>query len=89
MTDPGRNLRGDDIGWIDYDAAISLHRLLSVRVSERRPQRLASPRLPEERISHGYVNAHGRFYNQLIAPLFDQPQGGVHPARQRAICYVF
>lgn len=30
VTEPGRNLQGDDIVWIDYDAAVSLHRVRSV-----------------------------------------------------------
>ena len=78
VTEPGRNLRGDDIVWIDYESAVSLHRVRSVQASERRLQRLASPALPDKRISYGCVNAPERFYNQFIAPLFGQNQGVVY-----------
>lgn len=78
VTEPGRNLKGDDIVWIDYDAAVSLHRVRSVTASERRTQRLASPTLPDKRISYGCVNAPEHFYNQLIAPLFGRAQGVVY-----------
>lgn len=78
VTEPGRNLRGDDIVWIDYEAAVSLHRVRSVQASERRQQRLASSGLPDKRISYGCVNTPERFYNQLIAPLFGQNQGVVY-----------
>lgn len=78
VTEPGRNLRGDDIVWIDYDAAVSLHRVRSVRASERRQQRLASAGLPDKRISYGCVNAPERFYNQFIGPLFGQGPGVIY-----------
>ena len=64
--------------WIDYESAVSLHRVRSVQASERRLQRLASPALPDKRISYGCVNAPERFYNQVIAPLFGQAQGVVY-----------
>lgn len=78
VTEPGRNLQGDDIVWIDYEAAVSLHRVRSVKASERRRQRLASPSLPDKRISYGCINAPEPFYKQLIAPLFGQARGVVY-----------
>lgn len=78
VTEPGRNLRGEDIVWIDYESAVSLHRVRSVQASERRQQRLASAGLSEKRISYGCVNAPETFYNQLIAPLFGQSPGVVY-----------
>lgn len=78
MTEPGRNLRGDDIVWIDYDSAISLHRVRSASAAERRLQRLASPGANDKRISYGCVNAPEAFYNQLIAPLLGQAPGVVY-----------
>ena len=78
VTEPGRNLRGDDIVWIDYDSAVSLHRVRSVSASERRLQRLASPGARDKRISYGCVNAPEAFYNQLIAPLLGKAPGVVY-----------
>ena len=70
VTEPGRNLRGDSIVWIDYDAAVSLHSVRSVHAAERRHERLASPNARDRRISYGCVNAPESFYRQRIAPVF-------------------
>ncbi len=78
VTEPGRNLRGEDIVWIDYDSAVSLHRVRSVSASERRHQRLASGSTRDKRISYGCVNAPEAFYNKHIAPLFGQGPGVVY-----------
>ncbi|MBV7540936.1 hypothetical protein [Acidovorax sp. sic0104] len=78
VTEPGRNLKGDDIVWIDYDAAVSLHRVRSVSAAERRYQRLASKGTADKRISYGCVNAPEAFYNQFIAPLFGQSRGVIY-----------
>ncbi|WP_010461221.1 hypothetical protein [Acidovorax radicis] len=78
VTEPGRNLKGDDIIWIDYEAAVSLHRVRSVNAAERRQQRLASKGAQDKRISYGCVNAPEAFYNQFIAPLFGQARGVIY-----------
>lgn len=78
VTEPGRNLRGEDIVWIDYESAVSLHRVRSVHAAERRHQRLASQGTRDKRISYGCVNAPEAFYDQFIAPLFGQSAGVVY-----------
>lgn len=78
VTEPGRNLHGDDIIWIDYESAVSLHRVRSMHPSERRRERLSSPRLLDKRISYGCVNAPAAFYDQFIAPLFGHARGVVY-----------
>ncbi len=67
-AEPGRNLHGEEIVWIDYDAAVSLHRVRSTNAAERRLQRLASSRVQDRRISYGCINVPEAFYNQWIAP---------------------
>ncbi|KRB41153.1 hypothetical protein [Acidovorax sp. Root70] len=78
VTEPGRNLQGEDIVWIDYDTAVSLHRVRSVNAAERRPQRLASPGARDKRISYGCVNAPAAFYDQFIAPWFGRAPGVIY-----------
>jgi hypothetical protein len=77
VSEPGQNLQGDDIVWIDYQNAVSLHRVRGAP-AERRVQRLASATLPDKRISHGCVNAPADFYNRAIAPRFGQAPGVVY-----------
>lgn len=67
MASPGRNLQGHDILWIDYKNAVSLHRVLNVR-DEQRLERLASPRIDDNRISNGCVNVPVAFYNTVLKP---------------------
>ena len=75
VTEPGQNLQGEDIVWIDYDAAVSLHRVRSATAIERRLQRLASPRARDRRIRYGCINAPDAFYSQHIAPYLGQVPG--------------
>jgi hypothetical protein len=78
VTEPGRNLRGEDIVWIDYDAAVSLHRVRSASAAERRLQRLASGSAHDKRISYGCINAPVAFYNRWIDPLLGRSSGVVY-----------
>ncbi len=71
----GVNTRGEDIVWVDYDAAVSMHRVRVVDPKERRLQRLASPSAADNRISYGCINVPVGFYDDVIAPMF---RGGEH-----------
>jgi hypothetical protein len=64
----GSDLGPKDVIWIDYDAAISLHRVVTSNVRERRLQRLASRSLEDKRISYGCINVPARFFDQTIRP---------------------
>ncbi|MBC5781370.1 L,D-transpeptidase [Ramlibacter sp. USB13] len=65
---PGKNMRGDDIIWIDYNAAVSMHRMHSVSASEKRADRMASETPDDNRISNGCVNVPPSFYNKVLRP---------------------
>ncbi|HEY0823526.1 MAG TPA: hypothetical protein VGD76_07035, partial [Ramlibacter sp.] len=66
---PGRNTAGEDIIWIDYDAAVSMHRVRPTVAAERRLERLASPTEADNRISFGCVNLPVPFYDQVLHPI--------------------
>ncbi|WP_198320819.1 L,D-transpeptidase [Azohydromonas aeria] len=65
----GRNLRGEDVLWVDYDAAVSMHRVLTTDPAERRLQRLASPGVRDNRISYGCINVPTAFFEQVLMPV--------------------
>lgn len=65
---PGMNTNGEDIIWIDYDAAVSMHRIRPVLASERRFERLASSTHEDNRISNGCVNLPVDFYEGVLSP---------------------
>jgi hypothetical protein len=69
VVEPGRNLAGEDIFWIDYDAAVSLHRVRTSNAKERRLERLATPTPSDNRISYGCINVPVAFFNELVSPL--------------------
>jgi len=66
----GMDLRGEDVVWIDYDAAVSMHRVLTTNPRERRQQRLDTPSTLDNRISYGCVNVPTAFFDRHIAPMF-------------------
>lgn len=78
VSEPGRNLQGEDIVWIDYDAAISMHRVRATNAAERRLERLASPSVHDNRISFGCINVPAAFYDSHIQPALGQARGVVY-----------
>lgn len=64
----GVNAQGEDIVWVDYEAAVSMHRVRATVKSERRLQRLASSTPADNRISYGCINMPARFYDQVVVP---------------------
>lgn len=79
VAERGRNALGEDVVWVDYDAAVSMHRVRTTTPSERRLERLATPTIDDNRISYGCINVPVAFFEAHIAPVF---------ARQRAVVYV-
>lgn len=78
VAEPGRNAKGEDVVWVDYDNAVSMHRLRAVEPSERRQQRLASPTPEDNRISYGCINVPPEFYDAVVKPAFDRRRGVVY-----------
>ena len=76
-TQPGRNTSGEDIVWLDYDQALSMHRVRNVP-GEGRPQRLRTPSVSDNRISFGCVNIPEEFYNRVVDPRFGRNAGVVY-----------
>ncbi|WP_409034167.1 L,D-transpeptidase [Roseateles saccharophilus] len=65
---PGRNLNGERIVWFDYEANLAIHRLRPAPASQRRPERLASARLEDRRITLGCVVVDPEFFDQVVLP---------------------
>jgi len=74
----GTNARGEGVVWVDYDAAISLHRVITNKPEERRLERLATPTPLDNRISFGCINVPARFYETVISPAFTGTKGIVY-----------
>ena len=78
MGEPGRNTSGEDVVWVDYDAAVSMHRVRVVDPKERRLERLATPSAEDNRISYGCINVPVAFYNRVLSPEFKAKYGVVY-----------
>lgn len=81
--EPGRNTRGDAILWVDYDAAVSMHRVRPTVAAERRLERLATPTPADNRISFGCINVPARFYETVVWPTFSRRPGVVYVLPER------
>jgi hypothetical protein len=79
VAERGRNAQGEDVIWVDYDAAVSMHRVRASNARERRLERLATPSVTDNRISYGCINVPVKFYETNIRPIF---------ASRRALVYV-
>jgi hypothetical protein len=65
----GHDLK-NDVVWVDYDAAISLHRVINTNPRERRLVRLATATSLDNRISYGCINVPVDFYEKIVRPAF-------------------
>lgn len=68
IAEAGTNLGGEDIVWVSYDLAVSMHRVRPTVKSERRLERLASPTSADNRISYGCINLPPAFYEKVLSP---------------------
>jgi hypothetical protein len=78
VGEPGRNARGEDVVWVDYDAAVSMHRVITFKAAERRLERLATPTVADNRISYGCINVPVEFYEAYVRPAYAQRNAVVY-----------
>lgn len=74
----GRNIKGREILWIDYEQALSLHPVVAGTAKERRAERLASPHWDDNRISFGCINVPQKFYTDVVSSTFRETNGIVY-----------
>ncbi|MEO7558539.1 MAG: hypothetical protein ABIT34_05820 [Gammaproteobacteria bacterium] len=72
------NLHGQEMLWIDYETAVSLHRVVTTKPQERRAQRLDSATPEDNRISYGCINVPVKFYEKVVSPTFTGTNGIVY-----------
>ena len=79
---------GDDFGgqkilWVDYDAGIALHPVITTNPKEHRLQRLATPTTLDNRISYGCINVPTKFFQNVVRPAFTGSDGIVYILPER------
>jgi len=78
VAERGRNALGEDVVWVDYAAAVSMHRVRTTNPKERRLERLATQTTDDKRISYGCINVPVAFYETYIRPAFAGGPGIVY-----------
>lgn len=77
-SEPGRNLDGEHVVWIDYDAGLAIHRLRPGASEAARQRALASDTPDDNRASLGCVVVPVAFYEAVVAPLLGRGRGVVY-----------
>lgn len=70
VAEAGRNASGEDVVWVDHDAAVSMHRVRTTHHQERRAERLATATVDDNRISYGCINVPVAFYERHVRTVF-------------------
>lgn len=78
VSAPGVNSFGEDIIWVDYEAAVSMHRVRAKEPRERRLERLASETTEDNRISYGCINLPVEFYEAMVKPVLGAARGVIY-----------
>jgi len=68
VAEPGRNASNEDVVWVDYEVAVSMHRVRPLVAQERRLERLATLSTDDNRISFGCINLPVTFYENVLRP---------------------
>ena len=90
VSHPGRNATGEEVIWVDYGAAVSMHRVRIVDPKEHRLERLASGAAEERRISYGCINIPVAFFDAVMKPMLGSSQAVVYVLPERkALAEVF
>ena len=71
----GESPTDNDILWVDYETAVSLHQVVTNNPKEHRLQRLQSPGVDDNRITFGCINVPVEFYQKIVLPTFTGTKG--------------
>lgn len=88
VAEPGVNLGGEHVVWVDYESAFAIHRVRPGRAQQARLVRLASDGTEDKRVSDGCVVVPVAFYTQVVQRVLGQRRSVVYvlpetrPARE-------
>ena len=83
VTRPGLDADHTDVVWLDYDAALAMHRVINKVKAEHRLQRIASANPKVRRISWGCINIPIEFFDANISPVFGKRRGVTYVIPER------
>ena len=77
-SQPGRNLHGEPVVWVDYDTGIAIHRVRPGISQERRTASLATEDPNNKRLSLGCVVVPEDFFWSVVLPTVGNVHGTVY-----------
>jgi hypothetical protein len=83
VTRPGLDADHTDVVWLDYDAALAMHRVINKVKAEHRLEHLANPDPKARRISWGCINIPIPFFDAYISPVFGKQRGVTYVIPER------
>ena len=78
LSEPGRNLQGEAVVWVNYNEGLAIHRLRPGPGHPQRSRSLASSSPDDNRASLGCVIVPVAFYETVVAPLLGKNLGIVY-----------
>lgn len=72
------NIKNEEILWVDYDLAFSIHPVVKGKAKDRRLERLFSPQSSDNRISFGCINIPVNFFEEVVKQEFAGTDGIVY-----------
>jgi hypothetical protein len=69
VSQPGWNRGGEPVVWLDFEAALAIHRVRAHPEGQERARRLASGRAEDRRVSAGCVVVPVDFFRAVVQPL--------------------
>jgi len=73
-----RNLRGEEILWVDYDTGISMHQVKDNKFKKNRLKRLATLTPLDNRVTYGCINVSEEFFVTVVRQAFTGTDGIVY-----------
>jgi len=74
----GRAPGEEDVLWVDYETAVSLHPVITGTPKDHRLARLQSATPADNRITFGCINVPAAFYKKVVRPAFTGTSGVVY-----------
>lgn len=67
--------RSEEVLWVDFETAVSLHPVVTGNPREKRLERLSSPSADDNRITFGCINVSEDFYRNVVRGQFQGRKG--------------
>ncbi|KNZ33247.1 MAG: hypothetical protein AD742_07450 [Methylibium sp. NZG] len=77
-SEPGRNLAGEAVLWVDYASAFAIHRVRPGPAQQRRQHALAAGEARDRRLSAGCVVVPEAFFDAVVQPVLGRGPGVVY-----------